>query len=89
MAELVVRVQPRSSRSRILLSEDGSIKLWTTAPPVDGEANKAVCELVAKALRVPKSCVSVIRGDTSRTKTIQVEGLTEEQVWAKLRDLPN
>jgi hypothetical protein len=73
-------VQPRASRARIGPRHGGRIKIAVTAPPVDGEANAAVIELVAKAFGVPKSAVEVIAGAASRRKTIRVRGATAAQL---------
>jgi uncharacterized protein (TIGR00251 family) len=80
-----IRVTPRSSRNRIEVAEDGSVKIWVMAAPTDGQANQAVCEAIAKKLGVAKSAVSVVRGDTSRSKTICVDGLEMDDVMVKLR----
>jgi hypothetical protein len=77
-----VLVQPRASRAKIGPRHDGRIKIAVTAPPVDGEANAAVIELLAKSLRVPKSAVEVIAGEASRRKTIRITGVTEAQIEA-------
>jgi uncharacterized protein len=69
-------VQPRASKARLGPRHDGRIKIAVTAPPVDGEANAAVIELVAKAFGVPRSAVEVIAGAASRRKTIRVQGAT-------------
>ena len=53
---------------------DGRLKVAVTAPPVDGEANAAVIELLAKALGVPRRQVEVIAGASSRRKTVRIEG---------------
>lgn len=53
---------------------DGRLKIAVTAPPVDGEANAAVIELLAKALGVPRRQVEVIAGASSRRKTVRIEG---------------
>ena len=74
-AELDVRVQPRSSRNAVETLPDGSVKVWVTAPPTDGAANARVCELLARAVRVPKTSVSVVRGHTSRSKRLRFETL--------------
>ena len=75
-----VLVQPRASRAKIGPRHDGRIKVAVTAPPVDGEANAAVIELVAKALGVAKSAVEVIAGASSRRKTLRVTGVTAQQI---------
>ena len=67
-----VLVQPRASRARIGPRHDGRIKIAVTAPPVDGEANAAVIDLVAKALGVPRGAVRVERGGAARTKRVSV-----------------
>jgi uncharacterized protein (TIGR00251 family) len=74
MLELLV--QPRASRSRVVAEHDGRLKVQLAAPPVDGEANAALVEFLAGALRVRKSEVRIVRGETGRRKTIQVAGVT-------------
>lgn len=53
--------------------------MWTTASPTDGQANLAVCELLAQKLELPKSAVSVERGHSSRDKIIVAQGLSLEK----------
>jgi len=69
-------VQPRASRAKLGPRTGDRIKIAVTAPPVDGEANAAVIELVAAAFGVPKRAVEVIAGASSRRKTIRVTGAT-------------
>ena len=75
-----VLVQPRASRAKIGPRHDGRIKIAVTAPPVDGEANAAVIELLAKSLGVAKSAVEVVAGASSRRKTIRIDGVSEAQL---------
>ncbi|MEO8706836.1 MAG: DUF167 domain-containing protein, partial [Kofleriaceae bacterium] len=75
-----VLVQPRASREQIGPMHDGRLKVAVTSPPVDGEANAAVIELIADALGVAKSAVSVVAGAASRRKTMRVTGVTVEQI---------
>ena len=75
-----VLVQPRASRAKIGPRHDGRIKIAVTAPPVDGEANTAVIELLAKSLGVAKSAIEVVAGASSRRKTIRIDGVTLEQI---------
>jgi uncharacterized protein (TIGR00251 family) len=75
-----VLVQPRASRAKIGPLHDGRLKVAVTSPPVDGEANAAVIELLAKALGVARGAVRVIAGTSSRRKTVQVEGIARAAV---------
>lgn len=81
--DIAVRVTPRSSRNRVAL-EDGGIRVWVTAPPAEGEANAAVLRTLAKSLGIAPSRLQIIRGETSRDKTIRVDGLAREEIDTKL-----
>lgn len=82
--EVDVRVVPRSSREAVVGEHDGALKVALTAPPVDGEANAALVAFVAKALRVPKNAVSLIRGEKSKQKTLAIVGVDAAAVRALL-----
>lgn len=73
-------VQPRASRNRFCGIHDGKIKLQLTSPPVDGAANQACCEFLAKQFKVPKTAVSIIAGANSRHKRVRIEAATVEQI---------
>ena len=70
-----VLVQPRASRPRLGPVHGDRLKVAVTAPPVDGEANAAVIELVAGALGVARAAVEVVAGAASRRKTLRVAGV--------------
>jgi hypothetical protein len=70
-----VLVQPRASRAKVGPLHDGRLKVAVTSPPVDGEANAAVIELIAKTLGIARSAIEVVAGATSRRKTIKVRGV--------------
>jgi uncharacterized protein (TIGR00251 family) len=55
---------------------DGLLKIALVAPPVDGAANKALVEFVAKTLGVPMGRVTLVSGETSRRKTLEVVGIS-------------
>lgn len=63
---------------------DGAVLIRIAAPPVDGKANQALIAFVAKTLGLPKGAVTIIRGETSRTKVIRVEGRSPADVRAAL-----
>lgn len=77
---ITVRATPRSSRDSIEAGAGGVLLVRVTAPPDEGKANAAVCKVVADALGVPKTAVSVVRGHAARTKTLEVRGATEQDV---------
>jgi len=79
-----IRVQPRASRNAISLDQDGHIRVVLTAAPVEGAANKAVTKLIADALGVPKSAVTVAKGEKSREKVIAVTGISADQAHMRL-----
>lgn len=70
-----VRVQPRSSRSGIDGVHGDALRVRVNAPPVEGAANEAVVEVVAKALGVPRRSVSIVSGQGSRSKVVEVRGV--------------
>ena len=70
-AEIAVRVTPKASRDRIVV-EEGQIRIYVTTVPEDGKANAAVQKLLAKALGLPKTRLTLIRGQTSRDKVFRV-----------------
>ncbi|MBA2396252.1 MAG: DUF167 domain-containing protein [Ktedonobacteraceae bacterium] len=81
---VTVRVIPRSSKN-ILEWEQGTLKARLTAPPVDGAANAALISLLAERLAVPRRTISIVRGETSRQKTIEIAGLTLEEIERRLQ----
>ena len=83
-----LRVQPKASRDTVGGVKDGTVQVSVKATPEKGKANKAVTDLLADALGVPKSAVVIVRGHLSRDKWIQVEGMTAQQVYARLAKGP-
>jgi uncharacterized protein (TIGR00251 family) len=63
---------------------DGVLQAKVTAPPVEGKANKALCRLIAKRLRVAPSRVSVVRGAKSGEKVVRVEGIDSDVLRSAL-----
>jgi uncharacterized protein (TIGR00251 family) len=72
--ELFLFIQPRASRNKVVGMQGDELKLALTAPPVDGAANKACCVFLAKLCKHPKSCVTLVSGETSRHKRVRFEG---------------
>jgi len=80
-----LRIQPGASRTGLAGTHAGRLKLRVQAPPLDGRANDAVIEWIARTLGVPQRTVTLIRGATSRDKTVEIAGATVEQVREVLR----
>ncbi|KQW81946.1 DUF167 domain-containing protein [Brevundimonas sp. Root1279] len=92
MVQLPVRLTPGASADRIDgwdVDADGRpvLKVRVRARPIEGEANAALIKLLAKTLGVPKSAVSLARGGQSRTKMLEVDGLSEDDLKSRLTDL--
>jgi len=69
-----ISIIPRSSKNEILGPlEDGSYKVRVTSPPVDGEANKKLIEVISEHFDIPKSCITILKGERGRTKVIEIE----------------
>ena len=86
MARLTVRVTPRASRDEVgaFDLETSMLRVRISAPPVDGRANEALTRLLASHLGVPRGAVRVVGGASARTKRVEVEGLTGEELRARL-----
>ncbi len=82
---LKVVVQPRGSRNEIAGLQGDALKIKLTAPPVEGAANKMCVEFLAKSLKVRKSDVEIIRGQSSRTKQVLVRSATRKSIEALLK----
>ncbi len=89
---LTVRVIPRGGRDKIehvSQSDSGQIflKVRVTAPPEDGRANAAIEALIAKAMGLAKSYVTITHGHKNRTKIIRVEGTEQHrQIMLKMEE---
>jgi hypothetical protein len=69
---LDVRVSPRASRSEIVGTVNGVLKVRIASPPVDGAANAALIKLLSKSYGVPKRNVEIISGQSSKTKRVRI-----------------
>jgi uncharacterized protein (TIGR00251 family) len=81
---LRVRLTPRAGRSQIDGWDGDLLRVRVAAPPVEGKANDALLRLLAGALGVAPSRLRLVRGRTSREKVVAVEGVSGEDVRARL-----
>ncbi len=85
--EVFLYVQPRASRNKVIALQGDELKVALTAPPVDGAANKACCLFLAKLCSLPRSCVKLVHGETSRHKRLLLEGADYQEVCRLVNDL--
>ena len=74
-----VKVQPNASKTCAGGREGEFLKIRIAAPPVDGKANEALIQFIARRLSIAKSCVHIRSGVSSRRKVIQVESCSKEK----------
>ena len=77
---LKVHVQPGASRTEVAGRHGDAIKVRLAAPPVDGRANEALLHFLAERLGLPVRAVTLVRGGSSRTKTVDIEGIDPDEV---------
>jgi uncharacterized protein (TIGR00251 family) len=80
----LVRVQPRASKNEVAGVMDGALKVRLQAPALEDRANEALCEYLAEILKTPKAAVRILSGHHSRSKRVEVRGVTGQQVLALL-----
>lgn len=69
---LRLRISPNASKNQFIFTED-MIKLKIMAQPIENKANKAVVEYLSKLFKVPKTKISILKGDTSKEKTLLIK----------------
>jgi uncharacterized protein len=84
-----LRAKPRSSRQRLSTDAAGELRLEIHAAATEGQANEACVEFLARALRLPKSSISVVSGERSKRKLMRVVATNAEQVMSQLQALAN
>jgi len=82
---LSIKLQPRASKNEIGEPLGDELKIKVTAPPVDAAANQALVELLAETIGCARGRVELIRGQTSRHKTVMLHGFKAEQLLPKLK----
>ena len=81
-----VRVSPRARRNSVDGVREGRLVVRVTAPPVDRAANDAVILLLADRLSLPKRAIRIVSGETSRQKSVEIEGLSPAELLKRLAD---
>lgn len=87
MPDLELSVTPRAATDRVGPFRDGVLRVRVTRPPADGEANRAVLRLVARAIGLPVSRLSVVAGERARRKRLAIEGIDAGELGRRLAAL--
>ncbi len=80
-----IKISPNAKKNEIIKT-DTEVKIKITAQPIDGKANKALIEFLSKTFKIPKTSISIIKGETSKEKTILFSVKDEEKIL-KLKEL--
>ena len=75
---LRIKVKPNSKTDEIVREADGSLKVKIRAQPVEGKANKYLLAYLSKVLKLPKSSITLLKGESNSFKTLEIEGKEEE-----------
>ena len=86
MARVTVKVHPRARRSAVTGRFGEAWKLDLAAPPVDGKANEECLRFFADLAGVQRNRVRIVTGSTSRIKSIEVEGMTQEELEKRMAE---
>ena len=81
---LEIKAVPNAPRTEVVGWLGAALKVKVHAPALEGRANDALCEFLADALHVPRRAVTLLRGDKSRQKVVQVDGLDLAEVKRRL-----
>lgn len=84
---LSVRAQPGARRNAVVGEQGSALKVAVTAPPDKGRANDAIVEVLAEALGVKRSQITLVSGMTSRTKKFLIAGMKAVALRVRLQSL--
>lgn len=84
---LRVRVIPRARSNALTRDPSGTLRARLTAPPVDGAANRALVDLLARELGLKRADFTVVRGAHGRDKLVTVRGCSEAELAERVRRL--
>src|SRR5438309_1826466 len=82
--ELFVFCQPKAARSALIGTHGGALKVKVKAPPVEGKANRALLDLLAGVLAVPRGRLTLVSGEQSRNKRVWVDGVEAASTMAAI-----
>ena len=82
---LPLHVVTRAGKNETRGAHAGALKVYVTAPPDKGRANKAVIKLLAKTFKTARSGITLKSGEKSRTKVVHIAGISEKGIYQCLK----
>ncbi len=74
-----LKISPNAGKNEIIKKEN-EVKIKITAQPVENKANKALIEFLSKQLKIPKSKIEIVKGETSKEKTILFKNISYDKM---------
>jgi uncharacterized protein (TIGR00251 family) len=85
LIRLKVRVIPNARKNEVAACTGDEIRLKVKAPAVDGKANAVLIEYLSELANVPRSRIAIKAGEKARTKIIEIDGPSSDQVLARVK----
>jgi uncharacterized protein (TIGR00251 family) len=85
MVTLTIKIVPRARKNQIAGIEGDALKIRLNAPPVEGKANDALVEFLAKTLGIARAQIEIVAGHTARRKIVRVRGISAREVEARMK----
>ena len=89
IAHLQIKVQAGASRNEVSSFEDGRLNLRVKHPPYLGKANDAIIILVSQFIRIPKNCIFIAHGATSKLKILEIHNISQADLRTSLISIPS
>lgn len=77
-------VTPRAKKNSIKGVREGALAVAINAPPLEGRANRELIHLIASALNIPPSRISLLKGERSRNKVLFIQRVSKEYAISRL-----
>ncbi len=74
-----LKISPNASKNEIIKTDE-IVKVKVTAQPIENKANKALIEFLSKNFKVPKSSIEIVKGETSKEKTILFKNISSDKM---------
>jgi len=83
-AKIIVQVRPNAAKNEVVGLKGEVLQVKVSAPPVKGKANEELVVFLSKVLGVSRSRIAIIKGHTTRSKLIAIDGMTFEDIMKRL-----